>query len=723
MSAVNKTDHHGRKSIINIAAFCIASVFLNIIGSTVITLTGIPLYQDTAGTFLASICGGYLPGMIVSFITTIIRGLGDHEALYYNAVGLIMAMLAGWFARHKFFSSLPKTLLTFPAFALAAGIPDALLTWYLNTADVSDDYGTFESFLRNDLGLSALPSQFIMEIVTEFADKGLSLIIALIIVKLLPKRLIRDVNPDSYWQAPLSPAMKAQLRKSQCRSVSVRTKMIVILTAATILVAGTGTVISFVLYRRATTADREKLAQSVAELAASYIDPDSVDDYIEKGPDAPGYVHTKEMLYTLRDSSQDVEFVYVYKIEEDGCHVVFDLDTEEVKGSAAGDVIPFDESFSDLIPDLLAGRKIDPIITDDSFGWLLTVYVPVYNSDGQCVCYAAADISMNDITTYGYSFAAKLVSLLLGFYIFIIGFSRWLIKHNLLLPVNTMAYCAGAFAFNSDEALEESVERMEKLDIRTGDEIENLYKAFVKTIGDSMNYISDISQKNETISRMQTGLIMVLAEMVESRDKCTGDHVRKTAAYVNIIMESMREKGIYPDQVTDQFMQNVRNAAPLHDIGKIHVSDVILNKPARLTDEEFVIMKSHTTIGSEIIDRVIDLVQDSDYLREAKNLSEYHHEKWNGKGYPHGISGEEIPLSARIMAVADVFDALVSRRSYKEPFSFEEAMNIIRKDAGAHFDPLVVEAFISAEDKVREVAASFSDNSIRPDNIDSVAEK
>ena len=429
------------------------------------------------------------------------------------------------------------------------------------------------------------------------------------------------------------------------------------------------------------------------------------------------------MLYTLRDSSQDVEFVYVYKIEEDGCHVVFDLDTEEVKGSAAGDVIPFDESFSDLIPDLLAGRKIDPIITDDSFGWLLTVYVPVYNSDGQCVCYAAADISMNDITTYGYSFAAKLVSLLLGFYIFIIGFSRWLIKHNLLLPVNTMAYCAEAFAFNSDEALEESVERMEKLDIRTGDEIDNLYKAFVKTIGDSMNYISDISQKNETISRMQTGLIMVLAEMVESRDKCTGDHVRKTAAYVNIIMESMREKGIYPDQVTDQFMQNVRNAAPLHDIGKIHVSDVILNKPARLTDEEFVIMKSHTTIGSEIIDRVIDLVQDSDYLREAKNLSEYHHEKWNGKGYPHGISGEEIPLSARIMAVADVFDALVSRRSYKEPFSFEEAMNIIRKDAGAHFDPLVVEAFISAEDKVREVAASFSDNSIQPDNIDSGAEK
>ena len=149
------------------------------------------------------------------------------------------------------------------------------------------------------------------------------------------------------------------------------------------------------------------------------------------------------------------------------------------------------------------------------------------------------------------------------------------------------------------------------------------------------------------------------------------------------------------------------NAAPLHDIGKIHVSDVILNKPARLTDEEFKEMQKHTTLGSKIIDRAIDMVPDSVYLKEAKNLSEYHHEKWNGKGYPYGISGEEIPLSARIMAVADVFDALVSRRSYKEPFSFEKAMDIIRTDAGTHFDPLVAEAFLGAEEEVRKVAESF----------------
>ena len=200
---------------------------------------------------------------------------------------------------------------------------------------------------------------------------------------------------------------------------------------------------------------------------------------------------------------------------------------------------------------------------------------------------------------------------------------------------------------------------------------------------------------------------MVLADMVENRDKCTGDHVRKTAAYAKIIMNQMKKDGMYQEELNDEFIANVINAAPLHDIGKIHVSDVLLNKPSRLTDEEYELMKKHTTLGSEIIDRAIEMVPDSVYLEEAKNLSEYHHEKWNGTGYPNGISGEEIPLSARIMAVADVFDALVSRRSYKEPFPFEKAMDIIKKDAGTHFDPLIAKAFVEAEDEVKIITERF----------------
>ena len=216
-----------------------------------------------------------------------------------------------------------------------------------------------------------------------------------------------------------------------------------------------------------------------------------------------------------------------------------------------------------------------------------------------------------------------------------------------------------------------------------------------------------MEKKNGQISQMQQTLIMVLADMVESRDKCTGNHVRNTALYVQMILEQLREDGIYADQLTDDFISKAVEGAPLHDVGKIQVPDAILNKPGKLTDEEFAIMKTHTTVGGEIIDKAIGMMDEGTgaYLAEARNVTLYHHERWDGKGYPTGLKGEEIPLSARVMAVADVFDALVSRRSYKEGFPFEKAISIIREESGTHFDPNVVNAFLKCRETAREVAA------------------
>ena len=201
--------------------------------------------------------------------------------------------------------------------------------------------------------------------------------------------------------------------------------------------------------------------------------------------------------------------------------------------------------------------------------------------------------------------------------------------------------------------------------------------------------------------------VIVIEQMVESRDQCTGDHVHKTAEYTRLIMDQMRKDGAYKDQLTDEFMADVVRSAPLHDIGKIHVPDAILNKPGKLSPEEFEQIKEHTTAGRDIIGKALDMVvadEASGYLHEAQNLAYCHHEKWNGTGYPQGLSGENIPLSARIMAVADVFDALISKRSYKDAFPFEKAMDIIREGVGTHFDPKVAEAFLRAESAVRKVA-------------------
>ena len=195
---------------------------------------------------------------------------------------------------------------------------------------------------------------------------------------------------------------------------------------------------------------------------------------------------------------------------------------------------------------------------------------------------------------------------------------------------------------------------------------------------------------------LQTKLITVMADLVESRDLDTGGHIQRTAAYSAAIAEQLKAAGRFTDILTDDYIKDMAIAAPLHDVGKIHVPDAILNKPGRFNDEEFAIMKEHAAYGSYIIDRVITEVGETEYLQTAREMARWHHEWWNGQGYPDGISGEEIPLCARILAVADVFDALVSKRIYKNPMPLDKAYGILKEESGTHFDPEIVEAFFAA---------------------------
>lgn len=199
---------------------------------------------------------------------------------------------------------------------------------------------------------------------------------------------------------------------------------------------------------------------------------------------------------------------------------------------------------------------------------------------------------------------------------------------------------------------------------------------------------------HERVSAMQSGMITLMAEIVENRDDNTGGHIKRTAKYVEQIAEELKKRGAYSSVLTDAYVRDMIVAAPLHDIGKIHIPDNILNKPGRLTEEEFAIMKTHTTAGRDLLVQAKSELGEFPYLHMAIEMAESHHEWWNGKGYPEGISGEEIPLCARIMAVADVFDALTSKRCYKDEMPLEKAYAIIREESGTHFDPVVAEAFL-----------------------------
>lgn len=300
-------------------------------------------------------------------------------------------------------------------------------------------------------------------------------------------------------------------------------------------------------------------------------------------------------------------------------------------------------------------------------------------------------------------------------FILIVLMILWYIDTSLVHPINTLTDVTSDFAYDSNDKRKENVEHIFDLKYhKRKDELGKLYSAIAMTTRESAEFADDMLKQANTITKMQNGLLMVIAEMVESRDKGTGSHIKKTKAYVEIIIKEMKRRDIYPEMLTEKFVYNTINAAPLHDVGKIHIPDRILLSTNALSDEDYTVMKTHTTYGAQIIQYAIDKIGGDDvgYLQEAKNVAQFHHEKWNGQGYPTGLKGEEIPLSARIMAVADVFDAIVSRRSYKEPIPFEEAMNIIRENTGTYFDPLVVAAFLGAEEEVKKVADEFEERGI-----------
>jgi len=204
-----------------------------------------------------------------------------------------------------------------------------------------------------------------------------------------------------------------------------------------------------------------------------------------------------------------------------------------------------------------------------------------------------------------------------------------------------------------------------------------------------------IQDRTSALEHAHRSLIAVLADVVENRDKNTGGHIERTTKYIGLLIRGMIDRGIYTSQLEEWSLTDIAICAAMHDVGKIAIPDVILNKPDKLTIEEFDYMKTHAERGASIIDKVIARTGEDKFLYSARIFAGYHHENWDGSGYPYGLKGHDIPLAGRIMAIVDVYDALVSERPYKRAFTDEEAVSIINADSGKKFDPSIVEVFLS----------------------------
>ncbi|MDR3718658.1 MAG: two-component system response regulator [Bryobacteraceae bacterium] len=226
----------------------------------------------------------------------------------------------------------------------------------------------------------------------------------------------------------------------------------------------------------------------------------------------------------------------------------------------------------------------------------------------------------------------------------------------------------------------------------------------------------EVAKRTQEVMAIQDVTVLAMASLAETRDSETGGHIRRTQFYVKALAEELCDHPRFRSFLTDANINTLFKSAPLHDIGKVGIPDCILLKPGRLDPGEFEIMKTHTTLGHDAIERAEKLLgMEIGFLSCAKSIALGHHEKWNGSGYPRGLAGDDIPIDARLMAVADVYDAVISRRVYKEGMSHEEAVRIIIENRGSHFDGDLVDAFVEIQEEFRAIAQRFADTDAEMD--------
>ncbi len=711
----------------------IFSLGINLLISAVTRLlnyTYFPLYLDNIGTVFAALLGGALPGVFVGFVTNVINSTITSElTMYYGTISVIIALLVRYFFVNGSLKTFPKRLGVSAFIGIISGLLGAGITWVIYGYSFGTEVSApLAQKLVSDWRIYPLASQFATELFINVIDKAITIASGYLMLVICPKSIKSLFRASRQEREKISVIKRIKKFSHSFLGNVVRTMLLF-----EIILCIIATTICYYMYKDTNVQKFATTCMNATAVAKNEIKTEMIesflterqevfDEFVEDLPSfckwdpwshpeyftsfyefaherySPEYIATEQALEKVASSFEDIEYLYVYKVEEDGCHVVFDVEQEEYVA-----LVPFDSTFQALVPNLLAGEEIDPLVSDENYGWLLTYYRPIRDNDGNCLAYVCADISMDDLRVDQTIFIVKVSTVLAGASIILLVIILNIFEHNLVNPINKISRAASEYAFDTDAHQKFGTKRINELKIHSCVEVEELFNSLKKLSNDTSEYIDKIKMDAEEMTRLQEGIILVFADMVENRDKNTGDHIKKTSYYVKRIAEELKEEGVYSDVLNDEYIAKIVRSAPLHDVGKIIISDLILNKPGRLTVEEFELMKTHTTAGYEILSDVpMNTSSDSGYLDEAINMAHYHHEWWNGNGYPNGLKGEEIPLSARIMAVADVFDALVSKRSYKAAFPFDTAIDIIKSETGTHFDPKVARAFLNIAESFRD---------------------
>lgn len=513
------------------------------------------------------------------------------------------------------------------------------------------------------------------------------------------------------------------LEKKKNKGISIKivtavySAVVIIVLTIVIVVAG------YSLYENHVMENYKKYVTTVLEYAYTVANEYSFGDMITAREMPDAYEEMRAGLNHVKESS-DIDYLYAVYFDDvnDISSLTYAINAKTAEELNNGGTYTylgtpceegsFEEDTLRILQDAVMTKKTDSDVMEgysEGYGHMFNGYKVIFNSAGEAAGLICVEINVNSIRGELSHYIRNIALFVAVFTVVITVIFVGLSEYYIIYPIAKLTDSARDFVKNigDQESIDKCVENIKSIGVRSNNEIGQLYTTVTKMESDMADQYRDIRRYSDNVLKMQDGLITLIADMVEDRDSDTGYHIQKTASYVRIIMDGLKRKGYYAEQLTPQFVEYVVKSAPLHDTGKIKISDAILNKPGRFTPEEYEIMKKHAVYGKEIIDKAISTVEGESYLREASNMAGYHHERWDGKGYPNGLKEEEIPLSARIMAVADVFDALASKRVYKPAYPLDEALRIIEEGKGTQFDPRCVEVFLEAVPDIEAVLKEY----------------
>jgi HD-GYP domain-containing protein (c-di-GMP phosphodiesterase class II) len=670
----------------------------------------VPLYFDAVGTILIAFIWGTVPGIAVAVLTNMIYSIYSPDSMCFALIGVIIAVRASTYTYGKR-RDLGGMSLMILDMALATGILGAVLQWILLGKPQFDYVADTARVVAGDNQIYFFISALILSVGLNIVDKSISVILAMLVFKLVPEHVLWKLRRTGWKQNPLS-LDEIRSITSKNGGISIRVKMAFFLTlVAALLSVLLGAVSARINYEQEIEDGRAQV-EDVTKFVASVLDCSNYGSFIEDGQLASGYDNEEYqlnnyMLTNFKATFRQIAYLYIYQMREDGVYIVFDTDPEFQKEGIIGRRLDYDADYVDLIPKLVNGEEIDVKEVESSYGYFITAYAPMKDREGNNTnFFVGADIAMEQYYIYIREYIIRMALSFSGFFALILAYGIWTSSTGLVFPIGSLGNRIEGIVKGIDdqELLDDSVKSLEKIDIHTNDEIESLYaslRELANTVAEQMRSIRILAKSNE---KMQRGLIVIMADIVSNQNMNSKAHIQKTSEYCRIILEGLKRKGYYCEKLTDKYINDVEITSPLYDIGKIKVPEAIINKPGPLTEEENEIMKTHALAGKEILDNAINIVEGESYLKEARNMAAYHHENWDGTGYPLGLHGEVIPLSARVMAIADYFDEITSPRVYRKPVSLTEALEMIKEGSGTKYDPKCVEVF---EDNFTEVKNIF----------------